>query len=103
MKNLFDNKVGPSDSKEENEITNQPQESTLPIAITQPTQIPLTQRVPTGKLDINDNGITDVTEILMWKYAAQVMNRLFFFISLIYAAALYIWYFSSMAYIKTSI
>ena len=102
MKNLY-NKEGPSDSKEENEITNQPQESTLPIAITQPTQIPLTQRVPTGKLDINDNGIPDEIEILKWKYAAQVFNNLFFYISLIYAAVLYIWYFSKIAYLKNSI
>ena len=103
MKNLFDNKVGPSNSQEENEIANQSKESTLQIAIAQPTEISLTQRVPTSKVDINYNGIPDEIEILMWKYAAQVMNRLFFFISLIYAAALYIWYFSSMAYIKNSI
>ena len=94
--------------KEENEITSnppiEPSLIVLQVDIPQPSQSPLTKpKNNTDKKDANNNGMTDEIEILMWKYAAQVLNNFFFYISVIYAAILYIWYFTRIAYLKYSI
>jgi len=57
-----------------------------------------------GRVEDDDaECISDKQKMITWKHSAHVFNTFFFYLSLIYAAVLYIWLLARIHYLQESV